>query len=357
MERPSESPPPLSSNKQPGELIDKQPNERPNQPTSKPSGDLSGEYSGEYSGDLAAKQSAGASARHSLNPFLTLQSRYLVLGTYLVASVVVGLGYAYLGQLELLPWRWEDPISMPVLSIAIWTVLVAVIVWASREHGLQLSHLFGLKIPRFSVFYAGLLVVSLLIFSMGCFSVVFYFLSLSFPNYAAQMLETDLMLGGGNSSLPQLYDVLMLFLLLVYAPLVEELVFRGILLQRWGTKWGLRWGLLWSSVLFGILHVNNPLGLTLFGLVMGLLYLRTRSLWVPVLCHGLNNLAAVGIDWLSDLTTAGSEEVVTVAAMQENWWVGLILIGIAAPFLMHFIWRSWPKPQDSIPYLANGTVS
>ncbi|MEL6853929.1 MAG: hypothetical protein AAFO83_02335 [Cyanobacteria bacterium J06607_13] len=198
MERPSKSPPPLSPN-------DLSPNDLPDNlpaglPTNRPD---------ELPKDLPEE--------HSSNPFLTLQSRYLVLGTYLVASVVVGLGYAYLGQLELLPWQWEDPISMPVLSIAIWTVLVVVIVWASREHGLRLGKLFGLKIPRFSAFYAGLLVVSLLIFSMGCFSVVFYFLSLAFPRYAAQMLETDLMLGGGNSSFPQLYDGLMLFLLLVYS--------------------------------------------------------------------------------------------------------------------------------------------
>ncbi|MGI8934299.1 MAG: CPBP family intramembrane glutamic endopeptidase [Phormidesmis sp.] len=286
-----------------------------------------------------------------LNPFLRLKSRYLILGTYLIASIAIGIAYAQLGERALLPWLKDDPISMPILSISVWTVLGGIVLWAGRRQGLNIGPLFGQHSPQFSLRYAGLLVVSLLVFSLGSFSVVFYLVSLGFPGYAAQTLETNMMLGGGNSSYPQLYDVLMLFLLVIYAPLVEELVFRGILLQRWSTKWGLRWGLVASSLLFGLLHVNNPLGLTLFGLVMGLLYVQTRSLWVPVACHSLNNLTAVGIDWISR-TTAG-EQTYTVEDVQSSWWVGLILVAISAPFVWRFIRRSWPSKADEIPYLIN----
>ena len=285
------------------------------------------------------------------NPFLRLKSRYLILGTYLIASIAIGIAYAQLGELSLLPWLKDDPIAMPILSISVWTMLGGIVLWAGRRQGLNVGALFGRHSPQFSWRYAGLLVASLLIFSLGSFSVVFYLVSLAFPGYAAQTLETSMMLGGGNSGYPQLYDALMLFLLIVYAPLVEELVFRGILLQRWSTKWGLRWGLGASSLLFGMLHVNNPLGLTLFGLVMGLLYVRTRSLWVPVACHSLNNLTAVGIDWISR-TTAG-EQTYTVEDVQSSWWVGLILVTISAPFVWRFIRRSWPNQADEIPYLAN----
>ena len=130
-------------------------------------------------------------------------------------------------------------------------------------------------------------------------------------------------------------------------------MFRGILLQRWAMKWGLRWGVVASSLLFGLLHFNNPVGLTLFGLVMGLLYVRTRSLWVPVLCHCLNNLAALGIDWLSKTTTP-VDNPVTVESIQQSWWVGLVLILVALPLLGQFFRRSWPQPLDEIPYLLNG---
>ncbi|MEL7331315.1 MAG: CPBP family intramembrane glutamic endopeptidase [Cyanobacteria bacterium J06560_2] len=292
-----------------------------------------------------------------MNPFSTLQSRYLVLGTYLMASVAVGLGYAYLGEYQLLPWPWDDPLSMPVLSIAIWMVVVGVIVGASKEQGLRFSYLFGRRFPKFSWAYALLLVLSLLMFSMGSFSVVFYMVSLLAPEWSAQMLESDLIISGASSAFPQLHSTLMIFLLVVYAPLVEEFVFRGFLLQRWATKWGLRWGVVGSSVLFGLLHFNNPVGLTLFGFAMGLLYVRTQSLWVPIICHGLNNLTVVVLDRLSGLGAGESADVVadvvTVAAIQERWWVGLILMAIASPLLWQFVRRSWPKPKDVIPYLNN----
>ncbi|MEL6813416.1 MAG: type II CAAX endopeptidase family protein [Cyanobacteria bacterium J06598_3] len=283
-----------------------------------------------------------------------LQSRYIVLGTYLIASVVLGVVYATFTELSVVPTLKNDTISTPILSIAIWTVLTAVILLVGRLQGLKLRPLFGMggqSLRPVSYAYGALLVASLLIFSLGSFSVVFYFLALSFPDYAANMLKDTLMLGGGNSNYPQLYDALMLFLLVLYAPFVEELVFRGILLQRWGTKWGLRWGLVGSSLLFGLLHENNPLGLTLFGFAMGLLYVRTRRLWVPIVCHSLNNVAAVTIDAASKV--GGNEQTYTVADVQDSLGIGVVMMLMSAPFLAHFVWRSWPRRGDEIPYVIN----
>lgn len=293
------------------------------------------------------------------NPFLALQSRYLVLGTFLVASLAVGSLYALLGEWQLLPPSNEDPISNPILTIGVLTVMGSAILWVGRGQGLKVDPLFGplfgqtsrRSVHRFSIFYGLLLVASLLLFSLGISSVVFYLLSLSFPGYVSQLIESNVLLNGSSSLYPQFYDSLMLFLLLVYAPLVEELIFRGFLLQRWSMKWGLPWGLIASSVLFGLLHLNNPLGLALFGLVMGLLYVRTHSLWVPIACHSLNNLAAVGIDRLSQIASGGQTS--TVSDIQELWWMSLALVVVSVPFLAWFVWHNWPKAGDEIPYLVN----
>ncbi|MGB3299434.1 MAG: type II CAAX endopeptidase family protein [Phormidesmis sp.] len=285
------------------------------------------------------------------NPFLKIKSRYLVLGTFLVASLAIGSLYALLAQWQWLPLSGDDPISTPILTIGVLTVMGSVVLWVGQGQGLKVACLFGRRSPRFSVVYGLLLVASLLLFSLGISSVVFYLLSLVFPGYVAQVLQSNTLLSGENGLYPQMYDSLMLFLLLIYAPLVEELIFRGILLQRWSTKWGLRWGIVASSMLFGMLHLNNPIGLTLFGLVMGLLYVRTRSLWVPIACHALNNLAAVGIDRFAQMASGGQTS--TVADIQELWWMSLVLVVVSVPFLAWFVWRSWPKSEDQIPYLIN----
>lgn len=289
------------------------------------------------------------------NPFLLLKSRYLVLGTFLMASLGAGSLYALLGEWQIIPKSNEDPISTPVLTIAVLTVMAAAILWMGHQEGLRTRYLFGQKNPKFSVLHGVALVLSLLLFSLGISSIVFYLLSLSFPSYVNQLLESSTLLDSNRSAYPQLYEALMLFLLLVYAPVVEELVFRGILLQRWAVKWGLRSGVIASSVLFGALHFNNPIGLTLFGLVMGLLYVRTQSLWVPIGCHALNNLAAVGIDWISQVASGGQTS--TVSDVQELWWMSLILVAVSMPFLGVFVWRSWPRKTDAIPYVANCGVA
>ena len=240
---------------------------------------------------------------------------------------------------------------MPVLHISVLSVMAIAIVGLGQRKGLKVRYLFGQQRPKFSIPYALVLVLSLLLFSLGISSLFFYLLSLGFPDYVNQLLESSTLLANNSSAYPQLYEALMLFLLLVYAPVVEELVFRGILLQRWAVKWGVRSGVIASSVLFGVLHYNNPIGLTLFGLVMGLLYVRTNSLWVPIACHSLNNLAAVGIDWLSQRAAGG--QISTVSDIQELWWMSLILVMVSLPCWGWFVWRSWPQPADKIPYMVN----
>ncbi len=284
------------------------------------------------------------------NPFVTLKSRYLVLGTFVMATLLLfGLFYI-LGAWQLLPMAGEDPLLSWVSTLAIYTLMSGVILWEGWAQGLKLKFLLG-GWRHLSIFYTLLLVASLLLFLLGIRSVLLYLLSLGFPGYVSDLLNQTFPLSGADSLYPRLYNALMIFVLLVYAPLAEELIFRGILLQRWSTKWGLRWGLIASSGLFGLLHFNNPVGLTLFGLVMGLLYIRTRSLWVPIACHALNNLGAVGIDHLQQVMA--TEQVVTVSDIQAQAWLGFALVLVPLPLLLRFIWRSWPKRGEVIPYLVN----
>lgn len=78
-------------------------------------------------------------------------------------------------------------------------------------------------------------------------------------------------------------------------PLIEELVFRGLLfgaLRRYVTFWP---AALVSAVLFGAAHVEpaHAIQAGLLGLVLAWLYERSFSLWVPIAAHMVNNLAAV----------------------------------------------------------------
>jgi uncharacterized protein len=289
------------------------------------------------------------------NPFLAIKSRYWVFGGFLLAVVLLRGLNALLRLFPAIASLGSDPISVPLSTFVVLSVIAGLLLWVSRRERLRFTSLFGQRVPQFSLAYGALLIGSLLLFSLGASSVVLYLLSLQFPSYVEQLLNANVLFSGAQSAYPRLYEGFLLFLLVIYAPLVEELIFRGFLLQRWGAKWGLRWGLVLSSGLFGALHVSNPAGLTIFGLVMGLLYLRTRSLWVPIGFHALNNLAAVGIEHFTQ--QVGNGQPPTVADIQALWWVSLMPLALSLPFLSWFVWCSWPKRGEVIPYVVNAALA
>lgn len=91
------------------------------------------------------------------------------------------------------------------------------------------------------------------------------------------------------------YIAFTIFTIAILAPVVEEFMFRGVLLQRLIGKTSMWGGILISSLLFGILHLD-VVGAFLFGVVASLLYLRTNNLLVPILLHVINNsLAAASL--------------------------------------------------------------
>lgn len=81
------------------------------------------------------------------------------------------------------------------------------------------------------------------------------------------------------------------FSAIVLAPLVEELLFRGIAYRVIRDRGYPRLALAVSAVLFGLIHVNlmTFLPLTLFAVVLGVLYERTGTLLAPIAAHALFN--------------------------------------------------------------------
>lgn len=105
-----------------------------------------------------------------------------------------------------------------------------------------------------------------------------------------------------------------LVLVLVVAigtPTVEELYFRGFLLRALGRRWGLPVGVVGSSAIFGLFHFQGEgLGdlwiiglLTLYGYVLAILTVRARGrLGAAIIAHAINNGVAVAVVVLSSGT-------------------------------------------------------
>lgn len=82
--------------------------------------------------------------------------------------------------------------------------------------------------------------------------------------------------------------------LVIFAPIFEELICRGVVLGSLRGKFGVTTAWLVSSLFFGVLHGQpvQVINATVIGLVLGYVYLATDSLWSVMILHALNNAVA-----------------------------------------------------------------
>ncbi|MES2930346.1 MAG: CPBP family intramembrane glutamic endopeptidase [Patescibacteria group bacterium] len=92
---------------------------------------------------------------------------------------------------------------------------------------------------------------------------------------------------------------------LIFAPIYEEVIFRGILLVTFTNLYGLVWAIILQSVLFGLWHLRSllfmsPKRVTIqvlyTGLILGPLFaiitIWAGTIWIAVILHFLNNFLA-----------------------------------------------------------------
>ena len=84
---------------------------------------------------------------------------------------------------------------------------------------------------------------------------------------------------------------LALILFAVTVPIIEELLFRGLILDSLSESYGKWTAIIISSVIFAILHIYPLTILNAFwaGIIYGYLRIRTNSLWPSIILHGLWN--------------------------------------------------------------------
>lgn len=97
-----------------------------------------------------------------------------------------------------------------------------------------------------------------------------------------------------TSKLPGITGVsvaLALTTLVIVAPVVEEIVFRGLFFGALATRLGVGGSALITAFLFGVVHGDVVLFPTLaaLGFIAALAYAATGNLWVPIALHALNN--------------------------------------------------------------------
>lgn len=136
--------------------------------------------------------------------------------------------------------------------------------------------------------------------------------------------------------------VVMVITAVIMAPIFEEIIFRGII-QKGLINNGMKpsKAIFIAAVIFGLVHANpwQFVGAVLLGCVLGLVYDRTKSLLLPMLLHGFNNLCSSIL-----IYTVKSESFAEAFKIPE--WA-LLLIGLAIFSLFYYLFTKKYKVHYS----------
>ncbi len=127
--------------------------------------------------------------------------------------------------------------------------------------------------------------------------------------------------------------------IVIAAPILEELIFRGIILDGLLKRYSLFASILASSLLFGIVHLNpwQFVSAMVIGFLAGWMYYKTKNLALPILIHFVNNGFAFAYMFFIDTDKMMDQSLTEQYGRITNFFLitaGAILISIGALFLL-----------------------
>lgn len=210
------------------------------------------------------------------------------------AALVLVVAFALLVGIQALPAASGALAALaPVwsgLTLSVYDVALGLLLWfLARRNGVSLLAAFRLDVaPEIgNVLLAVAVAVGCWLFSIGYRAAAIYF-GITPPASAGVDLARTF--GPGTAGL-----VLTVLVVGLAGPLLEEMLLRGVVLGAVARRLGAWLAIIGSAFAFALLHASlwSLLPLTVLGVGLGWLAVRSRSLWPAVLAHVLYNAVLV----------------------------------------------------------------
>lgn len=127
----------------------------------------------------------------------------------------------------------------------------------------------------------------------------------------------------------------------VCAPVLEEILFRGLILGSCRERFGGFWAVIISSILFALAHFSVPQQLVnafIVGIILGFIYIRTGSLLAVMVLHAINNgLAFITMEFFSDQSNLTLRDMIVSDTL---YWIVYGLCVVVFILAMINVWRT-----------------
>lgn len=291
----------------------------------------------------------------NLTPFEKIRFRALV-GYAILAFIATVFTLIIFGAILPAWFKGESSPLQGTLTLLLFYVFFSLFTFRMLSRaGLSYSRLCG-RFPAWRTLgQYSLWAIPLVIFSLSSIFLLYFPLSFFMPEFFQEwFIERDAPAIGPSGDKHILANLLDFFTAVLLAPIIEEFFFRGILLTRWAIKWGVSRSILASSLVFALLH-QDPIGPFCFGYVMAIFYIQTKSLFIPMVTHIVNNSIPSIVGWFGVLFGNDSSQL-TIEDFQELWPIGLLGFVILTPCAIYF-WKCYILKTDwRVPYLFESTA-
>ena len=264
----------------------------------------------------------------------------------LVLILLLAVGAAALQLWHLIESDAAQPRGEPDLTLAFLRIdlgfygLLCVLLWvACRRAGVSRHFSLGELPPRGAALRYLLLGLPMIGIGIAGFYLLFLPLSFVFPAFVSDwILDVPATFLFQAAPRAILADLLNLVLIVLIAPVVEEVFFRGFLLNALWRRYGFRTAVIVSSLIFAIPHLE-VLGAFAFAAVLCVVFAGTRSLIGPILVHVSNNAIAVILEVGGSLTFGTTWNPMPLEDFRASWWLAPLGAAVGLPWLWLFLRR------------------
>jgi membrane protease YdiL (CAAX protease family) len=129
---------------------------------------------------------------------------------------------------------------------------------------------------------------------LSSIAITFFYSKYVMPDVELQRVTRELI-----ASIPKdlIHQILLILMVTVFAAVIEELLFRGLLQNGLKRRFGAGWAIVGAGVVFGLIHFQLaalPI-LAIMGMAFGYVYHVTGSLRVNIALHLVNNALALAL--------------------------------------------------------------
>ncbi|HCW80098.1 MAG TPA: hypothetical protein DG942_03205 [Ruminococcaceae bacterium] len=145
-------------------------------------------------------------------------------------------------------------------------------------------------------------------------------------------------------------DIVLILYVCLIGPVLEETLFRGMILQSL-RPWGDWFAVIVSSIIFGLSHMNiaQCIPVIMIGIVLGFAAVKTESVFPSMLLHIINNTAAIVITVSGAETNQAANKVLEAAGIALAA-AAVLLVILRREDVRHVIARHQHLPPEKHKY-------